>query len=117
MQKREAKLQVLFKHYLSSVGWSQSSVFELKQSQTDTLRKGSLLPHQRDSLLNAKHSTLYHKLPDDTIGYKPFDCFLLANVSAFVVIKFRSGVVMVDIDNYAEPLHFETAKKIGKIIF
>ena len=117
MQKREAKLQIRFKHWLQSVGWSQNAAFELKNSKTNTLPKGSLKEHQRQALWNAKHSMLYHKIADTSYTPLPFDSFILSSAHAYIVVQFPLGVVMIDIDDYGEPLHYERAIKIGKRIF
>lgn len=117
MQKHEAKFQVLFKHWLAVNIPEKTTCFELKQTKTDILRKDALLPHQKQSLINAKHHSIYHKLPDDTIGYKPFDCFFITEADSLIIIKFKSGVIAIDIDEYIKvkgSLYYAKALEIGK---
>ena len=119
MQKREAKFQIWFKHYLQSEWKSGSAAFELKVTQSDMLAKRAVLPHQVQSLLMAKRGLLYFKIPDDSRSAKPFDCFVLQEAEAYLVVKFRSGVVMIPIEAYVKiksSLKFEKAKQIGSVL-
>ena len=72
MQKREAKFQIWFKHYLQSKWLGKSAAFELKVSKTDRISYKAFLPHQLQSLLLAKKGMLYFKIGDDSQGYKPW---------------------------------------------
>ena len=117
MQKREAKFQIWFKHYLQSKWLGKSAAFELKVAKTDRISYKVFLPHQLQSLLLAKKGMLYFKIPDMSFSQLPFDCFVLKESEAYVVIKFRSGVVMIDIEKLLAKkcvsLSFKTARKIG----
>ena len=117
MQKREAKFQIWFKHWLQANWRKESAAFELKVSKTDTISMGVFRPHQLQSLLLAKTEMLYFKISDMSFSQLPFDCFVLRKSGAYVVIKFRSGVVMIDIEKLLAKkcvsLSFEDARKIG----
>lgn len=122
MAAREKQVQVKFKHWLAANWKMGSTLFELKQTPTDTLYRGALKDHQRDALLSAKHGMCYHKIDDTGRGHKPADCFVLQKSLAFVVIQFDSGCCMIDIDDYNtaaayRPVTFAVASKIGKQIW
>lgn len=81
-------MQVVFKHYLESQ-WDNGSVaFELKRTTTNRLPIKNVAPHQVRALLQAYEGTYYYKIPDDSIGAKPFDCFVLQQSLAYIVIGF-----------------------------
>jgi len=73
-------------------------IFELKLCKGKSIRWDSVRPHQIDSLLKASSEEgLYHKITDPPIyagaktrfnAKRPFDCFLLVNVPAYVVVCF-----------------------------
>ena len=89
MHKREAKMQTVFKHYLQSDKYTgPSAAFELKRTLTDSLSFSEVEDHQEDSLDASLNQALYFKIPDDSIGAKPFDCFYLTNTLAYVVIGY-----------------------------
>lgn len=79
--------------------------FELK------ICKGTLLPfdavqdHQEKALALTKNVGIEYKIPDDSRGTKPFDCFRLRG-EAYVVIMFYTrgigGFYMIDIDRWLE---------------
>jgi hypothetical protein len=77
---------------------TQWGVFELKLARGKSLRFDSLQPHQADALMNiGGRKGFYHKLSDPPVfsqmntrfnSKRPFDCFHLKSIPAFVVIIF-----------------------------
>ena len=73
-------------------------VFELKLCKDNALPFNAVKEHQRIALLNVSGDTgFFYKIPDSPIfagsktrfsGLKPFDCFALSNIPAYVVICF-----------------------------
>ena len=63
-----------------------------------------------------KHRRLVHKIADDSIGFKPFDCFHLRGVPAYVVVSFytrgEKEFYMIDVDMWRK--EFENSKKDGQ---
>lgn len=115
---KEKDIQRKFKHYLDATWQGGSAAFELKYTKTDTLPRSALAPHQRQSLLNAKSGMLYHKISDAGIGHKPFDCFVIQDAKAYIVIQFKSGCCLVDINAYCtatetKPLTYVKALEVG----
>lgn len=104
MIKREAKFTLLFRSWLRANVPKTSCVYELKQSQTDSIPFSDVQEHQIDALLAVKWGDkgLLYKAPDDSRGIKPFDLFFLKNSPAYVVIKFKSGAVILDIETFLE---------------
>ena len=45
--------------------------------------------HQVAGLLAAKEAKLVYKIPDGTLGQKPFDCMCLTQIEAYVVIIYH----------------------------
>ena len=89
MVKREAKMQVVMKHYLQSDKYRGGSMaLELKRTLEDSLPFSEVKEHQENALEAALKNFLYYKIPDDSIGEKPFDCFYLTNTLAYVVIAY-----------------------------
>lgn len=86
--KREAAFQTLFKRWLTARWEGGSAVFELKRTLTDSIPFSALKDHQIDALKQATGGQLYYKIPDDSYGQKPFDCFVFKNAEAYVVIAF-----------------------------
>ena len=88
MTKHEATFQILFKHWAQAHYTGGSAGFELKRTLTHRFYIPNIAPHQVVALNQAYNGTLYHKIADDSIGTKPFDCFILQNALAYVVIAF-----------------------------
>lgn len=86
--KREAIFQTLFKRWLAARWKGGSAVFELKRTLHGSIPWSAVKPHQEEALVQATLGQLYYKIPDDSYGQKPFDCFVVKNVDAYVVIAF-----------------------------
>lgn len=86
--RREAQFQILFKRWLTARWGDDSAAFELKRTQEDSLPFNALEIHQKENLIRASMGFFYYKIPDDSIGQKPFDCFVLSRAKAYVVIAF-----------------------------
>ncbi len=107
MIKQEAKFQTLFSHWLRSVYLPKqkffAGAFELKHH-----RGRGYLPFRevQEHQINALQAVLsdskgfYHKLPDDTIGFKPYDCFALKNCPSYIVIMYKEFFVLIDINTF-----------------
>jgi hypothetical protein len=102
----ESDFQLAF-HRWASHHVSVSSVFELKISKTDSLPFSRLERHQKAALLSSKHDSLFYKISDaDLMARKPFDCFIVRKVPAFVVIMFRcedwgqKEFFLIDVDTW-----------------
>ena len=98
MQKREQKFQVIFGKFIHENWKGGSACFELKVAKGDIILLSAFRQHQIVSLLAAKRGKLHYKVPDSSYGFKPFDSFILCKSEAYGVIKFLSGVVMIDIE-------------------
>lgn len=81
-------MQTVFKHWLQAKWNNGSAAFELKRTLTDRFYIPDLQEHQVAALRQVYSGTLYYKIPDDSIGAKPFDCFILQQSLAYVVIGF-----------------------------
>lgn len=95
--KREAKFTILFRHWLKQYDPMFSAGFELKQTTTDSLPFDAVKDHQIDALLAANSTGLLYKAPDDSRGIKPFDLFYLRGAATYVVIKYPSCFVLINI--------------------
>ena len=70
-----------------------NGVFELKICKGTSLPFDALADHQEEGLVEASIGDgVYHKLSDiggsSGTGKKPFDCFRLQGINAFVVVQF-----------------------------
>jgi penicillin-binding protein-related factor A (putative recombinase) len=88
VQKLEAKFQIVFKHWVQTHWDGGSAAFELKRTTSDSLPTKSIAPHQLVALNQAFDDTLYHKIADVGYAKKPFDCFVLQQSLAYIVIAF-----------------------------
>jgi penicillin-binding protein-related factor A (putative recombinase) len=84
-----------------------STAYELKICKEKSLPYRNIEEHQTASLYMAKHQTLFHKISDMGVGYKPFDCFALSGAEAYIVIMFykpghRRYCYAIDIDEWIE---------------
>ena len=64
-----------------------SCAVEIKICKGKTLSWTALKEHQRRALELAGNR-MYYKIPDDSIGQKPFDAFILKKSEAYLVIYF-----------------------------
>jgi hypothetical protein len=96
---KEKDWQVIFNHWLKEV-YRSTGAFELKRAVNDVLPFDKVVPHQVQGLLNARHGVLALKLPDSMGLQWPFDCFSLAGVPAYVVIRFSKSFELIDIDTW-----------------
>lgn len=99
MIKREAKFTELFRHYLKAHPM-YSAAFELKQTIKDYISFNVVKEHQVDALMAAKTKGILYKIPDDSIGIKPFDMVYLKNSPAYVVIKYPNFFCIIDIETF-----------------
>jgi len=72
-----------------------TGVFELKFCKKTSIRFDSVAKHQEAALLAVEGDGLYHKITDQPFlkdmnfqRKKPFDCFNLAGIPAYIVIMF-----------------------------
>lgn len=106
MKKREANFTVLFRHWLrkyydhinpTPIG----AAFELKQTLTESIAFSSVQEHQIIALQAVQTTQgLLYKAPDDSRGIKPFDMFYLRDADAYIVIKYPTCFVLIDIDDF-----------------
>lgn len=87
MAKREAAMQQIFGRWLQYAYKGPTAAFELKRTLTDSLAISEIKAHQSRALGQVK-TGFYYKIPDDTIAQKPFDCFWMKDVPAYVVIGY-----------------------------
>lgn len=100
MAFQEKDFQAKFNRF-AKASLSGSAAFELKLTHTDSIPFSAVKDHQEAALLAAHTGKLFYKIPDESSGHKPFDCFLLSAVPSFVVIMFyrrsESSFVMIPI--------------------
>lgn len=126
----EKEFQTLFNKWLRHVHY-KTGVFELKAVSKNSIPFSAVQEHQETALYAVKHGSLAYKIPDDTRGFKPFDCFLFVMSPAFVVIMFNAKekaqkeFYLIDIDSWLaekelargvrKSLTCERAREIGKL--
>jgi hypothetical protein len=120
--KREAKATTVFMHWLKNV-YKQTGCFELKQTTGSSLPFSDVKDHQIAALEAANHNVLAFKIPDGTFTQSPFDCFSMAKVPAYVVIKYPKSFELISIDTFVlersrskrKSLTYDRAKAISTI--
>ena len=119
MSYKEKDFQGRFNKWLKYHWMKKSAAFELKICKKKSLSFSAVKSHQIDGLLHAKHGSVVKKLSDIDPAQKPFDCFILANVMAFVVILFyeprkQKEAFLIDIDDFVEERDKSNRKSITK---
>lgn len=84
----EAKFQTKFSRWLQYAKHG-SAVYELKYCKGNALPFSDVKEHQERALLLATTTCINYKIPDVGMAQKPFDCFAICNVPAYVVIQFH----------------------------
>lgn len=102
---KERDFQTKFKHFLEQFRFHKTHTFELKIEKSKSMRFDKVQRHQLRGLYDSKHKNLYWKLPDTGYVRKPFDCQVLAQSEAYVVIWFyhpreKKEMFWIDIDKY-----------------
>lgn len=119
-------MQGFFGNYLKNNPPEVSTAYELKISKGNSLSFEVVKEHQIKGLKDAKDNFLYHKISDFPIfkgsktkftKTKPFDCFCLIKVEAYVVIWFyepRKPKVfyLIDIDRFIEEKNYSKRKSL-----
>lgn len=78
---KEKDIQTLFGRQNTVVG-----AFELKIVKGKSMPFSAVQDHQVKALWNtASEKGMHHKISDASYGQKPYDCFFLKNVPAYVV--------------------------------
>lgn len=98
MKKREAKYQTLFNKYLRKTG--MLGYFELKQTKAKSIPWSAIQPHQLAGLLAAREGGLVWKLSDEDQRRKPFDCFSVPALEAYVVVFFGATCCIIPIKTF-----------------
>lgn len=100
MKKREANFTTYFRHWLKS-NPMVSAAFELKQTTIDSIPFDSVREHQADSLEAVCSDVGFSfKLPDDSMGYKPFDLIYFRNEEGYVVIRYPKEFHIISIETW-----------------
>ena len=107
------------------------AVYELKLEKGGSFAFDKVKEHQIVALMSAKHEGLYHKINDLPVyagsmtrfaSKKPFDCFFVRGIKAYIVIGFytkgeKIESIFVDVDKFVEIKEFylkERRKSIPK---
>lgn len=97
--KREAEFQTTFNHWLKAI-YKENGVFELKQTQTNSIAFNKVVPHQVQALLRTQEGHLIYKIPDGSFTQSPYDCISLCNIQAFVVIRYPGFFCLINIRDW-----------------
>lgn len=102
MIKSEAKFQTLFSHWVKAEFLTDGGyAFELKHTRgSDSLPFSAVEDHQLNALKAASGKGFFYKISDESKGYKPFDCFTMRGCEAYIVIKYPSFFVLIQIDDF-----------------
>ena len=123
----EKNFQSIFKNWLGANMPEVTSVYELKLEKGKSIAFSRVYDHQVIGLRMAKYGGLYHKIPDSPVSYggarfnkpKPFDCFVLRNAEAYIVILFYEPrkdkeVFFIDVDAWIVERDSSTRKSLTK---
>jgi hypothetical protein len=94
---KEKDFQTKFTNWVHEQRFGTTTVWELKICKGPSMPFKQVADHQIKGLQDAKRGGLYHKISDSPVSWqtrtrftkpKPFDCLLINNASAFVVLWF-----------------------------
>lgn len=97
MIKREADFTVKFRHWLKAYPM-MSGAFEVKQTTKESIPFAHIKEHQTNALLAVSRGQFLYKIPDDSMGYKPFDLVYFNRAFGYVVLKFPGRFHIISID-------------------
>lgn len=84
--------------------YTKSAAFELKVCKQGSMPFNRVEEHQWMALQRAKHGLVVYKIPDMSLGSKPFDTFTLQQAGGFVVILYwretDGNVYFIDVDDF-----------------
>jgi len=105
MIKREQQFTTLFQKWVRSVYMKKKNfcafAFEIKHTGSkDYLNFNEVVEHQVNSLMAVNSQGLVYKISDSGIGYKCFDGFCMKSCPAYVVIKYSTFFVLIDINTF-----------------
>lgn len=124
--KNEKEFQREFGKWLKH-NWTASSAFELKVVRTPNFYISHIKPHQITGLKVAKDSLLYWKIADSDSVSKPFDCFTLCRVKAYIVLIWLKRanktfyiipidkIIKLKYNNISEEKAAKLAERIGEL--
>lgn len=112
---KEADFQTRFSLWLKYHN-EGSAAYELKLTKDPSLAFNAVQPHQIRALQLAKHKKMVHKIADFGMLQKPFDCFVLSGVPAYVVVQFwkprEKTFFMIDVDDYVREMETSNRKSL-----
>lgn len=115
---QEKNFQTLFLKWVRHQPNLGTVVFELKLTKGGSLNFNALLPHQLIALRAAKHNRIAYKIADDSVGFKPFDCFHIREVPAYIVIMYytrgEKKFYMIDVDVWDKEVKISKRKSLTK---
>ncbi len=113
---KEKEFQREFNKWLRHQDHIGTAVFELKLVKGPSMAFSRVEDHQIEALYHASRDFVVYKIPDDTIGQKPFDCFRIERADAYVVIKFlergNKEFFMITIEDFVNEINTSHKKSI-----
>jgi len=117
MKKREASFQILFKHWVLAQPKPEcSQAWELKRTTKESIAFNAVVERQVQTLLQVEGRGSYYKIPDDSIGYKPYDCELVIG-HGWVVIAFGERITeffMIRVNDWLHEKEISERKSITR---
>jgi hypothetical protein len=102
MKQRESSFGTLFRHYLLANPPKLSATYELKQTPSDSIPFSCLEDHQIDASMTVKWGKKGYLIRNEsgTVGAPDYSYYY--NSPAYIVIKYPSGFVVIDIETWTE---------------
>lgn len=117
MSYKEKDFQTKFNKWLRHT-WNKSGAFELKICKEKSFNFSLVKTHQVEALFATKHNKIAYKIPDDSVGYKPYDTMFFCKAEAWVVIMFyqrgEKKFYMIDIDDWKKEIENSKRKSLTK---
>ena len=85
---KEKDFQSLFTKWIRETKYNKSTAWELKICKTNRLPFSRIEDHQINKLTEASRGCVYHKISDQSMGFKPFDCLQICGVPAYLVVLY-----------------------------
>lgn len=114
---KEKDFQSLFTKWIRENKYNQSTAWELKITKEKSLPFSRIEEHQINKLKEANKGCVYHKISDQAMGFKPFDCLQVCNVPAYLVVLYykprqKKEAIWIAIDDLINEIQTSKRKSL-----
>ena len=95
---KENKFTIIFEKYIRAK--KMHGVFELKQTDIDSIPFSKVEEHQLESLIAVQHNGFLHKISDADPRRKAFDIVYTRPLVGYIAIRFPKVTCVITVNNF-----------------